>query len=105
MNNLDVYEFTVRNEIKGDVRVTQRKYYLLPATFKLMCSFYNLITFETEKGKNCNKDYVNMLKSELKKIVGEHDKHEYFTDSSVYFKAIGLFIWSSEGWYNTKKIN
>lgn len=89
----ETYIFTVRDRIKSIPRIVQERVYVTPFEYRMISVFDFL--FAAEKDKK--------YKTEMYKISHGKEKHEVFSDNSVYYKCFNKFVESKEGWYNLKK--
>lgn len=100
MNSHDKVLFTVRSHIsKSEPRISCVRTYLSPYDFRIFSAVVLLFLREKAK-KQPNKELLKECQNQMFGL----EKHEVFSDDSIYYKAIGKFIQSKEGWYNSKLI-
>jgi len=101
---MNLYQYTLRSTIKSEPRITQTRMYIPLFEFKQACNYEYLIAVEKEKDKKADKDKIKFLQEHLSKIVGERQRHEYFSDNCVYMRFLNCFVSSPEGWHLLKKM-
>lgn len=77
----EIYKFTIRKTIKGEVLIEKNYCYLSAFDAKIQSSVLFLLSAEKDK-KKPNKEFIEQLKKELKTDL------DYITDKSDIFKYL-----------------
>ena len=102
MKSGETYIFTLRTTLKDVPRITQERVYVTPYEYKLISSFDLIFSAEKEKDKKADKTKLKLYKEELYKISYNKDKHEVFTDNSVYANCLNKTVETKEGFRHLK---
>lgn len=103
MESGEKYIFTVRKHIRSEPTITQERIYVEPFEYKLISYLDTLYSVEKSKDKKANRLLLQTYKTEMFKLSHNREKLEPFTSGGIYFKCLGVFMKSKEGWYNLKK--
>lgn len=91
------YTFTVRNNIKEEPRITQELIFLEEKDYNILIYLRKLINNDKLHPK-----FLKEIKLEYIRLLNGNEFITYFSVNCFYFKCLGKWVESKEGWYNLK---